>query len=150
MSRLIRRSRCWVVIALASGVLSGCGSPPDESPQQKVVERLVGTWLREYHDQGTQVRRVLVLQSDGSFDEHSVVTDSRQVFAKNAHHGLWRFDGTNLKRRYTSVNGQPPAAPMVPFATIELHFDSPDEFTGIDRVRGRKMVYHRVVEGTQP
>jgi len=55
-----------------------------------------------------------------------------------------------FKRRYTSVDGKLPAAPTMPYATFELKFPSRNEFVGIDRVRGRKVTYERVADGTQP
>ena len=137
--------------ALTVAVLAGaCGQPPDDSPQQQTRERLIGTWLREYQEDAIRVRRVLVLESGGGFRESALVTESGAPVAQHAHAGEWRFDGTNLKRRYTRMNGRKPAAPIVPFATFEIHFQSPDEFIGVDNVRRRQLRYRRVVEGTTP
>jgi hypothetical protein len=135
---------------LAAISLGACDNPPDDSPQRAIEERLVGTWLREYTDGGVSVRRVLVLQADGRFRESSVAGDARAPVDASTHEGEWTYDGTNLKRRYLLVNGDKPAAPMVPFATFELRFASPDEFTGLDRVRKREVVYRRVGDGTVP
>ena len=150
MSKLIQ-TQCVRLLAVAAGVLAGaCSEPPDDSPQQQMQERLVGTWLREYQEDAIQVRRVLVLASDGRFRESAAVTNAGAPLAEHAHAGVWRFDGTNLKRRYTQTDGRKPAAPMVPFATFEIRFQSPDEFVGLDHVRRRQLRYRRVAEGTAP
>jgi hypothetical protein len=136
---------------LAACILAcACGSPPDDSPQQQTRDRLVGTWLREYQDHMTVVRRVLVLDADGRFSERVVAGGDGPRIAEHEHAGEWRFDGTNLKRRYTKMDGKQPAAPIVPFATLELRFASRDEFVGIDNVHGRQVRYRRVLEGTLP
>jgi hypothetical protein len=144
----------WCPVRLAvmtAGLLAcACSQPPEDSPQQQIQERLVGTWLREYQEDGARVRRVLELDSDGHFREHTIVTGSAGAVADHAHAGEWRFDGTNLKRRYTQMDGKQPSAPIVPFATFEIRFESPDELVGIDRVHQRQVHYRRVVDGTTP
>ena len=129
---------------------AGCDAPPHDAPAQDVQERLVGTWLREYADGGVKVRRVLILESDGHFSETSRITQGDVARAEHAHAGDWLFDGTNLKRRYTSVDGKQPSAPTIPFATFEVRFPSRNEFVGFDRVRKLEVVYQRVAEGTRP
>jgi hypothetical protein len=139
-----------VLIAAALAVAaSGCGQPPDDSPQLQIQEQLVGTWLRDYTEGSTHVRRVLVLEPGGDFRELASVhgAGSPEEFR---HSGKWTYDGTNLKRRYTLMNGRQPSAPTVPFATFEVHFDTPGEFTAIDHVHHREVVYQRVAEGTLP
>ena len=135
---------------VAAAFAGACGSPPDDSPAHAVEQQLVGTWLREYQEDGFEVRRVLVLGSDGRFTEVSRVAKLNSAMAEHSHAGAWMFDGTNLKRRYTSVDGKPPAAPSMPYATFELRFPSRNEFIGIDRVREREVEYHRVADGTLP
>jgi hypothetical protein len=151
MDALARR-RILAALMLAAAGLAGCGDPPDDSPRHQISERLAGTWLREYDEDGTRVRRVLVLRPDGTFLELSVVTpaQAQAPVAKNEHEGEWSFDGTNLKRHYTRVNGEPPSRLRPPFATFELRFESRDEFVGVDNVHRRRVVYRRVGEGTLP
>jgi hypothetical protein len=148
--RLSPLFRTALGVMLAAAFLAGCGSPPDESAVQDTRDQLVGTWLREYDEDGVKIRRILVLASDGHFAEQSRVTELGVVEVVHNHAGEWTFDGTNLKRRYTSVDGKQPSAPAMPFATFEIHFDSRNEFTGIDRVRRRQVQYARVAEGTAP
>jgi hypothetical protein len=149
MLRSLVTRREWVC-AVLGGVLAGCDSPADESPAQVMRQQLVGTWLREYEEDGIPIRRVLVLESGGRFTEKSRRADSAAAEVQHSHSGDWLFDGTNLKRRYTSVDGRQPAAPVAPFATFELKFLSRKEFVGVDRVRAREVRYRRVEEGTQP
>lgn len=143
-------SRTAFALCAAAGLLCACGEPPDDSEQRRVQERLVGTWLREYREDATTVRRVLVLEPDGRFREMAAARTAGARVTEFAHSGEWTFDGTNLKRRYTLMDGKRPAAPIVPFATFELRFPSPDEFIGVDNVRRRQVHYRRVGEGTLP
>jgi hypothetical protein len=130
--------RSWVAV-LAAGLLAcACSGPPDDSPEHRIEERLVGTWLRDYEEAGTRVRRVLVLDAAGHFEEMVTVSQPGAAAVKFAHAGEWLFDGTNLKR------------PTVPFATFELRFESPKEFVGVDNVHKRQVRYRRVAEGTLP
>jgi hypothetical protein len=139
----------WAAM-LAAACLCSCIQPPDDTPDRLVAERLVGTWLREYEEDATRVRRILVLESDGRFRELATVSAVAGPATQHSHSGEWRFDGTNLKRRYTRMDGRQPAAPIVPFATFELKFQSPDEFLGVDNVHRRQVRYRRVMDGTLP
>ena len=150
MFRALVTHHLWLCASFSAALAAACHSPPDDSPAQAVQQRLVGTWLREYEEQGVKVRRVLVLEPGGRFTETARVTEPNASPAQHVHAGEWLFDGTNLKRRYTSVDGRPPAAPTMPYATFELKFPSRNEFVGIDRVRGRELQYRRVADGTTP
>ena len=112
-----------VLTALVAALVGGCGAAPDDSPTEQVQERLVGTWLREYQDEATVVRRILVLEPGGSFREKSTVTDGGAVVAGHEGEGVWLFDGTNLKRHYRRMDGREPtvAHPRRPSARIENH-----------------------------
>jgi hypothetical protein len=97
------------------------------------------------------VRRVLVLEPDGSFRELSLaVSVAAATSSESRGSGTWLYDGTNLKRHYRRVNDRPVAAPTVPFATFELRFNSRFEFVGVDHIHQREVVYRRVAEGTLP
>ncbi len=142
-----RRLLALLVAALAVGA-AGCDDAPDQNDE--IRDRLIGTWLRDYEEEGTRVRRVLVLQPDGHFHETSRSLGPREAGARHAHEGQWLYDGTNLKRRYTRMDGQPVAAPQMPFAAFQIRFDGSHEFTGIDNVRHRELHYQRVADATQP
>lgn len=143
-------ARRSAAVALAAVLCVACDGRSDDPLVEQVQDRLVGTWLREYREDAVTVRRVLVLERAGSFRERSTVTQAGAHPVQHRHEGEWLFDGMNLKRRYTLVDGRLPAAPMVPFATLQLKFPSRHEFIGIDNVRHRAVRYERVAEGTEP
>jgi hypothetical protein len=118
---------------------------PDE-----VQQLLQGTWLREYGKDAVQARRVLELAADGSFRESVRATAASGAAIEHVHEGTWLYDGTNLKRKYTLMNGKPPSRLNLPFATFQIAFETRDEFVGTDHIRGHKIRYRRVTEGTQP
>ena len=148
-----------VLAAVALGVLaSQCTSTPDSGAQaaglsfstEQTAELLPGTWLREYAEQGVRVRRLLTLEPKGAFHEEARVTDASGQVTRFVHEGTWLYDGTNLKRRYTLMNGKPPSRLNVPFATFEIAFESSNEFTGVDHIHARTVHYRRVPAGTEP
>ena len=143
------RRRQAIGIMLA-GLLAACDDAPGELPQDAVQDRLPGTWLREFDEKGVHVRRVLVLESDGRFRELVRINDASGAIIDHNHAGTWFYDGTNLKRKYTSMDGKPTAAPTVPFAAFELKFPSRNEFIGIDNVHRREVRYQRVQPETLP
>ena len=143
--------RRWLLLLVPGALLAACDSAPTDAPADAVRQRLVGTWLREYDAQGAHVRRILVLEADGSFREmSSIVAEGAAAKQESQGAGSWLFDGTNLKRHYASINGKPVSAPVVPFATFEISFPSKAEFTGLDRIRRLEVHYERVADGTEP
>ena len=145
---MVKRMFPLVAMVLA---LYACDNAPSDSPADATRQRLVGTWLRSYEEDGTRVRRVLVLEEQGVFRELSVATrpDGEPPLASSAS-GDWLFDGTNLKRRYRLINGKPLSAPTIPYATFELRFPAKSEFIGVDHVRKLEVRYERVADGTLP
>ena len=141
-----RRLLCSVLVLAA--LAAGCDSAPDAS--EEVRERLVGSWLRDYEENGTRVRRILVLEADGHFREMSRSLGPQELGKRHMHEGDWLYDGTNLKRRYTLMDGQPVAAPQMPFAAFQIRFTGSHEFIGVDNVRKRELRYQRVPSGTEP
>ena len=137
-----------LVLALVAAVvlLSTCGDALRSQDLQAADGRvqLQGTWLREYTERGVQVRRLLALQPDGDFRENVRVQEASGAVTEYAHEGTWLYDGTNLKRRYTLMNGKPPSRLNLPFATFEISFDSRNAFTGVDHIHGHKVHYRRV------
>jgi hypothetical protein len=142
--------RCFAAMtAVVLGLLlAACSGPPADLPADAVHQQLVGSWLREYTQEGAQVRRLLVLGEDGLFTETAVVVNAAGTVTEHAHAGQWTFDGTNLKRRYTSFDGKQPSAPTMPYVTYQLKFESRYEFVGTDNVRKREVHYSRVAQGT--
>lgn len=128
----------------------GCGVGPQETHVHETRERLAGTWLREYHEGEARVRRVLVLAPDGTFTESVVASVPNEPPFRKSHSGQWHYDGMNLKRRYTLVDGRKPSAPSFPYAALQVAFESRRVFVGTDNIRGRQVRYERVSEGTEP
>ena len=139
--------RLLIVGALSSLMLVACNSAPQDAPADEIQQRLVGNWLREYDQEGARIRRLLVLEADGQFSETALVVDAGGTITEHAHAGHWTFDGTNLKRRYSSFNGKQPQAPTLPFATFAIRFVSKQEFVGTDNLRKREVRYQRVEPG---
>lgn len=111
---------------------------------------LPGTWLREQAEAGLRARRVLTLAADGGFQERVRVTDAAGQVTEQLHQGTWLYDGTNLKRKYTLMNGAPPSRLNLPFATFQIAFTTRNEFVGVDHIHRNRIVYRRVDAQTLP
>jgi hypothetical protein len=148
----------WGVAALAVGLALASRDAPAPPGAEASLERRVedteqllhGTWLREYTADGATVRRVLVLAPDGGFREAARVVDKAGQATEFVHEGTWLFDGTNLKRKYTLMNGKPPSRLNLPFATFEIRFETRNEFVGVDHIHRNRIEYRRVGAETQP
>jgi hypothetical protein len=150
--------KVWLPALLASGaLLSTCQLPgPGVDATSATAfagdpeSLLPGTWLREYQAKGVVSRHILVLGPDHHFRESVRVVDATGQSASYVHEGTWLFDGTNLKRKYTVMNGKPPSRLNLPFATFQITFDSPREFRGVDHIHRNEIDYRRVADDTQP
>lgn len=111
---------------------------------------LEGTWLREYTTQGVRVRHVLTLEPGGAFRETGRVVEPSGAVTTYVHEGVWLYDGKNLKRRYTLIDGKPPPLLSEPVASFQIAFASQDEFKGSDPMHGFRIDYRRVDPDTQP
>lgn len=136
--------------AVALAALASQCPPPTEEAVRDTEQQLQGTWLREYAADGVQVRRVLTLAPGGAFRERARAVEVNGRATEFVHEGTWLFDGTNLKRKYTSVDGKPPSRLNVPFATFAITFDGRNAFRGVDHVRGHEVRYRRTSPDAQP
>jgi hypothetical protein len=134
-----------VLLATCDGQLTALLDPQPDSASQ-----LHGTWLRDVQEQGTRARRVLTLEPDGDFRETVRIVEAGGRVTQHEHSGSWFFDGTNLKRKYRLVDGQPPSRLNLPFATFQIAFESRNEFVGTDHIHGNRVRYQRVPPDTQP
>ena len=149
--------KIWLPVLLAAGLLvSTCQLP---GGGQEVTSAtgfvgdpevlLPGTWLREDRARGVITRHILTLGADHRFREDVRLVEADGRSADYVHEGTWLYDGTNLKRKYTLMNGQPPSRLNLPFATFQITFDSPRDFRGIDHIHGNQIEYHRVPGDTR-
>jgi hypothetical protein len=153
---VIQASRLWLPAALIScAVLWSVVEPgaieltSDTHAKGDPAALLPGTWLREFAVQGVTTRRILTLGEDYRFREAVRVVEPTGRTEEYVHEGIWSYDGTNLKRKYISTNGQPPSRLTLPFATFQITFDSPREFHGVDHIHGNEIQYRRVPAGTE-
>ena len=147
MARLLPL-RSWLPLAVTLLALAVLLSAVD-GRHSDAQGRLLGTWLRETHDRGVTARHLLVLEPGGVFHETVRVVDGRGTATEFSHAGTWLYDGTNLKRKYTLVNGEPPSRLNgPPFATFEIAFASRNEFDGVDHIHGNRIAYRRVAPET--
>jgi len=148
------RPSIWLwgpVVVAASVTLSTCVSlvmdavPAVASPlsREDVETRLQGSWLREYGTEGVKARRILTLGPHGKFHEQVQVKDAAGNLIEQVHEGTWLYDGTNLKRKYTVMNGKPPSRLNLPFATFQIEFVTRNEFVGTDHIHGHQVRYER-------
>lgn len=147
----------WTLNIAAAGVLLAAWVEPDADASAAAAthapdpaELLPGTWLREYGVQDLQVRRTLTLEPDGAFREAVQVTDAAGRVTGYAHAGTWLYDGRNLKRKYSSMNGEAPSRRNLPFATFEITFESRNAFTGVDHIHRNRIAYRRLAPGEHP
>lgn len=136
--------RLALLLVLPALLLSACDTSPGDTLVDDVQERLVGSWQREYDQEGAHVRRLLELNADGHFTETARVVEPDGAVTEHLHTGEWIFDGTNLKRKYLSADGKPLSRLTLPYATFALKFDSNREFVGTDNIRKRVVRYQRV------
>lgn len=135
-----------LAVMAACALLAACNQWSEDSQQDDIQQKLVGSWLREYDQEGAHVRRLLVLGPDGQFTESAKVMLGDAV-TTHQHAGRWLYDGMNLKRHYTSFDGVQPSSPVLPYATFQVRFESSRELVGTDNVRRREVRYQRVEDG---
>ena len=158
MSRASLGKSCALGLLAVAALVSACDSWLD-TPRPGVVatgsaddlaQRLQGTWMRESSEDGVRSRHLLTLAAGGAFRETVRVTGSDGTGTEYLHDGTWLFDGTNLKRKYTSMNGKPPSRLNLPFATFQITFETPRAFRGVDHIHGNQIEYRRVADDTEP
>lgn len=149
------RATCAVAIGVASlalvlashdrpavdAVPPRAAAAPQPAGTVDVAQWLSGTWLREHVEQGVRSRRLLHLEPDGTFREQVRLVSATGQASRHEHAGTWLYDGTNLKRKYTLMNGEPPSRLNLPFATFEIRFESRDEFIGTDHIHRNTVGY---------
>lgn len=152
MGRTASAHRLAPALVALGALLAACDDPASDAPGSAadIEQRLQGSWLREQADAGVHSRRILTLGPEHAFREQGRVVDASGRATEFVHEGHWFYDGSNLKRKYTLLNGQPPSRLNVPFVTFQIQFESRNEFVGIDHVHRNRIRYRRVQPETQP
>lgn len=131
----------WLVLGLAA-----C-----EDPQQRdVKERLVGTWLAESPAHGGSVRRVLTLEQGGRVTETIRTSAPGGATESQSREGEWFFDGVNLKRKYTYVDGKPLTNAHFIYETHELKSVTESELVAASSVGRGDVRLKKDRSGPQP
>lgn len=125
----------WIACAALTASCDGSSSKPAD----KVRQQLIGKWLEELSVDGLQTRSIVTLDRDGTFIEIEKSSDASGLISQQTHGGEWSFDGTNFKRKYTSMNGQPLSNARFGYATYAVKHIAKNEFVGIDNVRKREV-----------
>lgn len=106
-----------------------------EDPQLGAVKKLlVGTWFVESKEQGGITRRVLTLETDGDLRESVQTLTPSGGSSSESREGEWFFDGVNLKRKYTYVDGKPLTNAHFVYETHELKSVTASELVASSRV----------------
>lgn len=105
-----------LIALLAAGMLAAC----EDSQTRGVKARLVGTWISESKEHGGVAQRALTLQADGRVKEVVRIIAPNGASDLNSRDGEWFFDGVNLKRKYTYVDGRPLTNAHFIYETHEL------------------------------
>jgi hypothetical protein len=130
-------------------LMAGCDNA-ESVRMDETRAQLVGTWLREVESGSMKSRRVLSLSQEGKFVDRIQATAAGGQSERLDYAGEWSYDGTNLKRRYLQENGRQFSGGKIRYATQPLVSVSSSELVTKDNVAGVELVYHRVLEGTQP
>lgn len=109
----------------------------------QVIEHLPGTWVRVDNTQTDVVKKTLVLTQNGLFSESTLIILSNGQTERHLHSGTWLFDGVNLKRKYEWMDSKAPSKMNLPFVTFEIHFESKNDFSGVDHIHHNQIHYVR-------
>ena len=134
--------RKLLLVALSAVLTVSCDNT-SLKPSNDVRQRLVGRWAEEFSTDGNQIRSIVILSQDGKFLELEKVLGANGSTKQETHAGEWSFDGTNFKRKYTSLNGQPLLNAQFGYTTYEVKLVEKNEFVGVDNVRTREVRFRR-------
>jgi hypothetical protein len=129
--------------------LSSCDKS-SHSREDDIRQKLVGTWISEYSDEGGKSRTVTELSQDGGFREVEKTVNSSGEVKEATHAGDWSFDGMNFKRKYTSLEGRPLPNSQFGFATYAVTMSGSDKFVGVDNIRKLTIRFVRATSGARP
>ena len=105
-----------------------------------VKARLVGTWFVESQEHGGIARRTLTLEANGHVKDTVRLVAPSGASDVQSREGEWFFDGVNLKRKYTYVDGKPLTNAHFIYETYELKSVTASELVASSNV-GRGEVH---------
>ncbi len=129
-----------------ASLLAACEDPH----VRDVKARLAGTWSAESSEHGGVGRRVLTLEADGHLTESVRLTAPGGAAATESRAGEWSFDGVNLKRKYTHVDGKPLTNAHFIYETHELKSVTATELVASSNVGRGELRLKRGAGGEQP
>lgn len=135
-----------LVPVLAAALLAGC----QDAGTQQTKARLVGTWTSESSSQAGVTRRTLSLQADGRVKDTVHITAPTGVSATEIREGEWFFDGVNLKRKYTYIDGKPLTNAHFIYETQELKSITDSELVASSNVGRGTLKLERETTGGHP
>ncbi|MBC5768339.1 hypothetical protein [Ramlibacter albus] len=122
-----------------------------EDPQTRDVKaRLVGTWFAESQEHGGVARRALTLEAGGHLKESVRIIAPNGASDLESREGEWFFDGVNLKRKYTYVDGQPLTNAHFIYDTHELRSVTASELVAVSNVGRGELRLKREQGGVRP
>lgn len=138
-----------ITVWLSAVALAGCNDA-DTQRRDGIASRLVGTWLEEVEGDGLKFRRVLSLESGGTFQQAITVAGQDGSVRTEVIAGDWFFDGETFKRRYLTVNGKRVSG--IQFASYQVISVTDTELACVDHlVEGKRSIrFQRLAGGTNP
>lgn len=134
-----------LALVLLAGVLTAC----DDPKTRDVRARLAGTWFVEAEVHGGIARRVLTLGADGHVKEFVRLVAPSGASDTESREGEWFFDGVNLKRKYTYVDGKPLTNAHFIYETHEVKSVTASELVASSNVGKGELRLKRDASGGQ-
>ena len=127
-----------------------CLAACEDQHERDVKARLAGTWYAESTEHGSSVRRVLTFEEDGRVKETVRVMAPNGATKFESRNGEWFFDGVNLKRKYTYVDGKPLTNANFIYETYELKSVTESELVAASSVGRGEVRLKRDSVGGRP
>ena len=142
--------RVWLIALSLSAVALVACNDADTRRRDAIANRLVGTWLEQVEQEELKFRRVLSLESGGTFQQAITVAAQDGSVRTEVVAGDWFFDGETLKRRYLTVNGKRVSG--IQFASYQVISVTDTELACMDHlIEGKRSIkFQRVAGGTRP
>jgi hypothetical protein len=136
-----RRKLLLLVTSIALTV--GCNDSSKKSVAD-VQQRFIGKWLEEFSNEGVQIKNIVTLETGGNFTEVGMSLEPSGVTKEEKRAGEWSFDGVNLKRKYTSLNGRLLTNAQFGYVTHAVKSLKQNEFIGVDNIKTQEIRFSRV------